>query len=73
MKSIEKTNKFKLGVLGIGNMGGSILNGIINASIYPNHEICIYDIDQDKIKKYLVKLDIFLFKLFFSCFNNDYN
>ena len=52
MKSIEKTNKFKLGVLGIGNMGGSILNGIINASIYPNNEICIYDIDQDKIKKY---------------------
>jgi pyrroline-5-carboxylate reductase len=52
LKSIEKTNKFKLGVLGIGNMGGSILNGIINASIYPNNEICIYDIDQDKIKKY---------------------
>lgn len=44
--------KYKIGILGIGNMGGSILSGIINASIYPNNEICIYDVDNTKLSKY---------------------
>ena len=44
--------KYKLGILGIGNMGGSILNGIINASIYNKEEILIYDIDKAKLDKF---------------------
>lgn len=41
--------KYKLGILGIGNMGGSILNGILNASIYNKEDVLIYDIDQTKL------------------------
>ncbi len=44
--------KYKLGVLGIGNMGGSILKGIINASIYNKEEILIFDIDKLKLNKF---------------------
>ena len=44
--------KYKLGILGIGNMGGSILNGIINASIYNKEELLIYDIDKSKLDKF---------------------
>lgn len=44
--------KYKLGILGIGNMGGSILNGIINASIYNKEDILIYDIDKTKLDKF---------------------
>ncbi len=44
--------KSKLGILGIGNMGGSILNGIINASIYNKEEILIYDVDKTKYDKF---------------------
>ena len=44
--------KYKLGILGIGNMGGSILNGIINASIYNKEEILIYDTDKTKLEKF---------------------
>ena len=44
--------KYKLGVLGLGNMGGSILNGIINSSLYNKEEIFIYDIDKTKLEKF---------------------
>ena len=44
--------KYKLGVLGLGNMGGSILNGIINSSLYNKEEIFIYDIDKAKLEKF---------------------
>lgn len=44
--------KYKLGVLGLGNMGGSILNGIINSSLYNKEDIYIYDIDNTKALKF---------------------
>ena len=47
--------KYKIGILGIGNMGGSILSGIINASIYPNNEICIYDSEDAEDKDFIEK------------------
>ena len=46
--------KYKLGILGVGNMGGSILNGIVNSSLYKKEEIYLYDtnvIKQDKLKQ----------------------
>ncbi len=44
--------KYRLGILGIGHMGGSILNGIINASTYNKEEILIFDIDKSKLDKF---------------------
>ena len=44
--------KYKLGFLGIGNMGQSILSGIIKSSLYNKEDICLYDIDQVKVSKY---------------------
>lgn len=44
---------YKLGILGLGNMGGSILSGIIKSNLYNNDEIIIYDLDLSKTNKYL--------------------
>lgn len=43
---------YKLGILGLGNMGGSILSGIIKSNLYNNDEIIIYDLDLSKTNKY---------------------
>ena len=45
-------NKYKLGILGIGNMGGSILSGIVKSSLYNKEEILLFDTDQNKVLKY---------------------
>ena len=44
--------KYKLGILGIGNMGGSILEGILKTSIYNKEEIFLYDINPSVAQKY---------------------
>ena len=44
--------KYKLGILGIGNMGGSILSGIIKSSLYNKEEILLFDTDANKVLKY---------------------
>lgn len=51
--------KYKLGILGIGNMGQSILSGIIKSSLYNKEDICLFDIDQIKVSK--LKEEGFLF------------
>ena len=53
--------KYKLGILGIGNMGQSILSGIIKSSLYNKEDICLFDIDQIKVSK--LKEEGFLFCL----------
>ena len=44
--------KYKLGMLGVGNMGGSILEGIIKSSIYNKEEILLYDVNPNVVEKY---------------------
>lgn len=44
--------KYKLGMLGVGNMGGSILEGIIKSSIYNKEEIFLYDVNSNVVEKY---------------------
>ena len=44
---------YKLGILGIGNMGGSILDGILKASIYQKDEIFLFDPNKNVQEKYL--------------------
>lgn len=45
-------NKYKLGILGLGNMGQSILSGIINSSLYNKEDILLYDINNEIIEKF---------------------
>lgn len=40
---------FKLGIIGIGKMGGSILEGILKSSIYGKKDILLYDVNNDTI------------------------
>ena len=44
--------KYKLGILGLGKMGNSILSGIIKSNIYNKKEILLYDVNE-KIKEEL--------------------
>ena len=43
---------YKLGIIGLGNMGRSILSGILKSTIYNKDEIFIYDIDETKTKEF---------------------
>lgn len=43
---------YKLGILGVGNMGGNILDGILKSSLYNKEELAIYDINPLVIEKY---------------------
>ena len=51
--------KYKLGILGLGKMGSSILYGIIKSNLYTKNEILLYDINEE-IKTKLTK-DNFVF------------
>lgn len=42
---------YKIGLLGYGKMGSSIINGIVDANLYNKSEILIYNLDQDIVKK----------------------
>ncbi len=48
-------NIYKLGILGVGKMGGSILEGILKSNIFNSNEICIFDIDKDILETYKEK------------------
>ena len=50
---------YKLGIIGLGKMGSSILSGIIKSSIYNKNEILLFDINEN-IKTTLLN-DGFLF------------
>ena len=63
---------YKLGILGLGNMGGSILSGIIKSNLYNNDEIIIYDLDLSKTNKYL-ELGISVANDINELFNNTEN
>lgn len=44
--------KYKLGILGVGKMGGSILGGIISSNIYSKDDVFLYDINDEIKNKY---------------------
>jgi pyrroline-5-carboxylate reductase len=43
---------YKLGILGIGNMGGSILEGVLKASLYKKEDVFLYDPNTEIKEKY---------------------
>lgn len=46
-------NNYKLGILGVGKMGGSILEGIISSNIFSKDDIYLYDTNIDIKTKYI--------------------
>lgn len=46
----------KLGVIGFGNMGSSIINGLISQKVLRRDNIFVYDIDRSKLKNVKVKV-----------------
>ncbi len=46
---------YKIGIIGVGKMGGSILNGIMGSNIYPPEEIIIFDLNQEVCNHYASK------------------
>lgn len=46
--------KYKLGILGLGKMGSSILFGIVNSNLYQKDEILLYDVNEN-VKNDLIK------------------
>ena len=45
--------KYKLGMLGLGKMGGSILSGVVNSKLYSKNDIILFDTNES-IKNNLV-------------------
>lgn len=45
-------NIFKIGIIGLGNMGGALLSGMVNSDFIDSDEISIFDVDDEKVKKY---------------------
>lgn len=43
---------YSLGILGLGKMGGSILEGVTNAKIFNNDDIMFYTLGEEEQKKY---------------------
>ena len=43
---------FKLGIIGIGKMGSSILDGAIKANLFSPNDVAIYTTNLDHRKKY---------------------
>ena len=44
--------KYKLGIIGIGKMGGSILSGIIKSKIYDYNDIILFDVSEEIKEKF---------------------
>jgi pyrroline-5-carboxylate reductase len=41
-----------LAIIGLGNMGGALLSGIVSSGLIIKEKIAIFDIDPEKVKKY---------------------
>jgi pyrroline-5-carboxylate reductase len=49
---MEQENSILLAVVGLGNMGGALLSGIVSSDLVKKEKIAIFDIDPEKVKKY---------------------
>ena len=45
-------NNMEIGILGVGNMGGAILNGIVSNGLYKKEDILLYIHSLDKLNQY---------------------
>ena len=44
---------YQIAILGVGKMGGAILEGVLRCGVYQKEDILLYIHSQDKLNKYL--------------------
>lgn len=49
---MEQKKQFTLAIIGLGNMGGALLSGIVNSDMIKKEKIAIFDIVPQKVKRY---------------------
>lgn len=49
---MEQKKQFTLAIIGLGNMGGALLSGIVNSDLIKKEKIAIFDIVSQKVKRY---------------------
>ena len=49
---MEQEKQLILSIIGLGNMGGALLSGIIRSGLIKKEKIAVFDIDSDKVAKY---------------------
>lgn len=54
-KSGKKTYAHRFAFLGVGNMGGALLNGFLKSGLIKPEEIIIFDIDSSKYQNYIMQ------------------
>ena len=48
----------ELGIIGAGNMGSSILKGIITSNFLVSNNITVFDLNQEKVEKLVKEYDV---------------
>lgn len=49
---MEQEKQLILSIIGLGNMGGALLSGIVHSDLIKKEKIAVFDIDPQKVKKY---------------------
>ncbi|MHB1253363.1 MAG: pyrroline-5-carboxylate reductase [Candidatus Humimicrobiaceae bacterium] len=49
---MEQKKQFTLAIIGLGNMGGALLSGIVNSDLIKKEKIAIFDMVPQKVKRY---------------------
>ncbi|MHB1377528.1 MAG: pyrroline-5-carboxylate reductase [Candidatus Humimicrobiaceae bacterium] len=49
---MEQEKQLILSIIGLGNMGGALLSGIVRSGLVKKEKIAVFDIDPKKVKKY---------------------
>lgn len=57
MKEKKEDNKLRIGIIGCGNMGSVILNGLLEKKTIKKKDLSVYDIDKNKTKNLKVKVE----------------
>ena len=55
---MNQKKKFILGIIGLGNMGGALLSGIASSGLLKKEKIAVFDIANEKSKKYEADLKV---------------
>jgi len=49
---MEQEKQLILSIIGLGNMGGALLSGIVHSDLIKKEKIAVFDIDPQKVKRY---------------------
>ncbi len=55
---MEEVQEFRVGILGVGNMGAALARGMISRSIFDSESVMIFDLDQQKVDSIVADLGV---------------